>query len=146
MQMYSQIIGPSGPILLFRMERILLVIKPILGGLCLILRSLLFHLLPLNHFPLGIFSCFNLQIHSIMKRLLEIPFGNLPCKRSTTTSSRTRIGIQFPCLLEVILSYADGSTRPREQWMDILADTKPGLFPKEFSRCMASTMMRPSFQ
>jgi hypothetical protein len=49
-----------------------------------------------------------------------------------------------PLPLEGNLSGADGSIGPRAQQMDILADTKPGLFPKAFSRCMALTMMRPS--
>jgi hypothetical protein len=47
----------------------------------------------------GIFSWFSLQIHSPMARLLEIPFGNPPCRRSTTPSLRTRLGIWFPFLL-----------------------------------------------
>jgi hypothetical protein len=146
MQLQSQSRGPSGHILLFRMQGISLVIQPILGGLDLISRSLLLHSLPLNHFPPGIFSWFSLQIHSLMARLLEIPFGNPPCRRSTTPSSRTRLGIWFPFLLGGNLSDADGSTGPRAQWMDILADTKPGLFPKAFSRFMVLTMMRPSLQ
>jgi hypothetical protein len=99
MQLQSQSRGPSGHKLLFRMQGISLVIQPILGGLDLILRSLLLHSLPLNHFPPGIFSWFSLQIHSLMARLLEIPFGNPPCRRSTTPSSRTRLGIWFPFLL-----------------------------------------------
>jgi hypothetical protein len=33
---------------------------------------------------------FLVQIHSLMERLLEIPFGNLPCRGSTIPSSRTR--------------------------------------------------------
>jgi hypothetical protein len=77
MQLQSQSRGPSGHILLFRMQGISLVIQPILGGLDLILRSLLLHSLPLNHFLPGIFSWFSFQIHSLMARLLEIPFGNL---------------------------------------------------------------------
>jgi hypothetical protein len=48
-----------------------------------------------------------------MMRLLEIRFGNLPCRRSTTPSSRTRIGIWFPFLLGGNLSEADGSIVPR---------------------------------
>jgi hypothetical protein len=79
-----------------------------------------------------------------MARLLEIPFENPPFKRSTTLSSRTGLGIWFPFLLEGKFSYADGSTGQREQWMDRLADTNLGLFPKAFSRCMALTMIRPS--
>jgi hypothetical protein len=35
-----------------------------------------------------------------MVRLLEIPFGNPPCRRTTTPSSRTKLGIWFPFLLE----------------------------------------------
>jgi hypothetical protein len=61
--MQSQRRGPSGHRLLFRMQGTLLVIQSILGGLDLILRSLLLHSLPLNHFPPGIFSWFILQIH-----------------------------------------------------------------------------------
>jgi hypothetical protein len=144
--MQSQRRGPSGHRLLFRMQGILLVIQPILGGLDLISRSLLFHSLPLNHFHPCIFSWFSLQIHSLMARLLEIPFGNLPCRRSTTPCSTTRLGIWFPFLLEGKLSYADGSTGSRAQQMDKLADTKPGLLPKAFSGSMALTMMRPSLQ
>jgi hypothetical protein len=128
------------------MQGISLVIQPILGGLDLISRILLLHSVPLNHFPPGIFSWFSLQIHSIMARLLEIPFGNFPCRRSTTPSSRTKLGIWFPFLLGGNLSDADGSIGPRAQQMDRLADTKPGLFPKAFSRCMVLTMMRPSLQ
>jgi hypothetical protein len=136
----------SGHKLLFRMQGISLVIQPILGGLDLISRSLLLHSLPLNHCPLGIFSWFSLQIHNLMARLLEIPFGNLPCRRSTTPSSRTKLGIWFPFLLGGNLSDADGSTGPRAQRMVRLADTKPGLSPKAFSKCMVLTMMRPSLQ
>jgi hypothetical protein len=146
MQLQSQSRGPSGHRLLFRMQGISLVIQPILGGLDLILRSLLLHSLPLNHCLPGIFSWFSLQIHSLMVRLLEIPFGNLPCRRSTTPSSRTRLGIWFPFLLGGNLSDADGSTGPRVQWMDRSVDTKPGLSPKAFSRFMVLTMMRPSLQ
>jgi hypothetical protein len=87
MQLQIQSRGPSGHILFFRMQEILLVIQPILGGLNLILRSLLWNSLPLNHFPPSIFSWFSIQIQSLMVRLLEIPFRNLPCRRSTTTSS-----------------------------------------------------------
>jgi hypothetical protein len=76
--------------------------------------------------PPRIFSWFSLQIHSPMARLLEIPFGNPPCRRSTTPSSRTRLGIWFPFLQEGNLSGADGSTGPRAQRMDMLADTNPG--------------------
>jgi hypothetical protein len=107
-------------------------------------RSLLLHSLPLNHFPLGMFSWFSLQIHNLMVRLLEIPFGNPPCKRSTTPSSRTRLGIWFPFLLGGNLSDADVSTEPKVQRMESLVDTKPGLFPKAFNRFMVLTMMRPS--
>jgi hypothetical protein len=128
------------------MQGISLVIQMILGGIDLISRSLLLHSLPLNHCPPWIFSWFSPQIHSLMTRLLEIPFGNLPCRRSTTPSSRTRLGIWFPFLLGGNLSDADGSTGPREQRMEKLADTNPSLFPKAFSRCMALTMMRPSLQ
>jgi hypothetical protein len=109
----------------------------------MILRSLLLHSLPLNHFPLGIFSWFSLQIHGLIVRLLEIPFGNPPCRRSTNPSSRTRLGIWFPFLLGGNLSDADGSTGPRVQWMDKSTDTNPGLSPKAFSRFMVLTMMRP---
>jgi hypothetical protein len=128
------------------MQGILLVIQLILGGLDLISRSLFLHSLPLNHCHPNIFSWFSIQIHSLMARLLEIPFGNPPWRRSTTPSSRTRLGIWFPFLLEENLLGADGSTGPRVQWMDRLADTKPGLLPKDFSRCMALTMMRPLLQ
>jgi hypothetical protein len=48
-----------------------------------------------------------------MARLPEIPFGNPPCRRSTTPSSRTRLGIWFPFPQEGNLLGADGSTRPR---------------------------------
>jgi hypothetical protein len=75
--------------------------------------------------PPSIFSWFNLQIHSPMVRLLEIPFGNLPCKRSTTPSLRTRLGIWFPFLQEGNLSGVDGSIGPRVQQMNKLADTNP---------------------
>jgi hypothetical protein len=69
-----------------------------------------------------------------MVRLLEIPFGNHPFRRSTTPSSRTRLGIWFSFLLGVNLSDAYGSTRPRVQQMERLSYTKPGLFPNEFGR------------
>jgi hypothetical protein len=146
MQLQSQSRGPSGHRLLFRMQGISLVIQPILGGLDMISRSLMLHSLPLNHCPLGIFYSFSLQIHSLMERLLEIPFGNLPCRRTTTPSSRTRLGIWFPLLLGRNLSDADGSTGPRAQRMDRLEDTKLGLLPKAFNRCMVLTMMTPSLQ
>jgi hypothetical protein len=146
MQLQSQRRGPSGHKLLFRMQGISLVIQPILGGLYLISRSLLLHSLPLNHFLPGIFFWFSLQIHSLMARLLEIPFGNPPCRRSTTPSSRTRLGIWFPFLLGGNLSYADGSIGPRAQQIDRSTDTKPGSSPKAFSRFMVLTMMRLSLQ
>jgi hypothetical protein len=146
MQSQSQSRGPSGHRLLFMMQGISLVFQPILGGLDLISKSLLLHSLPLNHCLPGIFSWFSLQIHSLMARLLEIPFGNPPCRRSTTPSSRTRLGIWFPFLLGGNLSDANESTRPRAQQMDRSADTKPGLSPKAFSRFMVLTMMRPSLQ
>jgi hypothetical protein len=138
--------GPSGHRLLFRMQGISLVIQSILGGLNLILRSLFLHSLPLNHCPPGIFSWFSIQIQSHMERLLETPFGNLPCRRSTTPSSRTRIGIYFPFLKGGNLSDADGSTRPRVQQMDRSVDTKPRLSPKALNRFMVLTVMRPSLQ
>jgi hypothetical protein len=128
------------------MQGISLVIQPILGGLNMISRSLLLLLLPLNHCLLGIFSWFSLHIHILMARLLEIPFGNPPCRRSTTPSSRTKLGIWFPFLLGGNFSDVDGSIGPRVQWMDKLADTKPGLLPKAFNRFMVLTMMRPSLQ
>jgi hypothetical protein len=128
------------------MQGILLVIQMIVGGLNLISRSLLFHSLPLNHFPLGIFSWFNLQIHGLMARLLEIPFGNPPCRRIKTPSSRTKLWIWLPFLLVGNFSDANGSIGPRAQRMDILADTKLDLLPKAFNRCMVLTMMRPSLQ
>jgi hypothetical protein len=144
MQLQSQSRGPSGHRLLFRLQGISLVIQLTLGGIDLIYRSLLLHSLPLNHFPPIIFSWFSIQIHSLMAWLLEISFGNPPCRRNTTPSLRTRLGIWFPFLLGGNLSDADGSTEPRAQWMDRLADTKPGLLPKAFSRFMVLTMMRPS--
>ena len=144
MQLQSQSRGPSGHRLLFRMQGISLVIQPILGGLNLISRNLLLHSLPLNHWLRGIFSCFSLQIHSIMARLLEIPFGNLPCRRSTTPSSRTRLGIWFPFLLGLNLLDAYGSTRPRMYQMEKLTNINPGLSPKDFNRFMVLTMMKPS--
>jgi hypothetical protein len=128
------------------MQGILLVIQPIREGLDLILRILLFHSLPLNHFHPGIFSRFSLHIHSLMERLLETPFRNPPCRKSTTPSSGTRLGIWFPSLLEGNLSGEDGPTRPRVQRIDRLADTNLGLFPKAFSRCMELNMMRFSLQ
>jgi hypothetical protein len=128
------------------MQGISLVIQPILRGLNLISRSLLLHSLPLNHFPPGISSWFSLQIHNLVARLLEIPFGNPPCRRRTTPSSRTRPRIWFPFLMGGNLSDADGSTRPRAQRMDKLAHTKLGLSRKAFSRCMVLTMMRPSLE
>jgi hypothetical protein len=146
MQLYSQRRGPSGNRLLFRMQGISLVIQPILGGLDLMSRNLLLYSLPLNHFPLGIFYWFSIQIHSLMVRLLEIHFGNLPCRRSTTPSSRTELGIWFPFLLAGKISDASGSTGPRAQWMDTLAYTKPILLPKDFSKCMVLTIMRPSLE
>jgi hypothetical protein len=146
MQLQIQSKGPSGHKLLFRMQGISLVIQPILGGLDLISKSLLLHSLPLNHFLLGIFSWFSLQIHSLMVRLLEIPFGNMPCRRSTTPSSRTRLGIWFPFPLGGNLSYSYGSTGPRAQKMDRSVDTKLGFSPKAFNRFMVLTMMRPSLQ
>jgi hypothetical protein len=146
MQLKSKSRGLSGQRLLFRMQGISLVIQPLLGGLGLISSSLLFHSLPLNHFPLGIFSWFSLQIHSLMARLLEIRFGNPPCRRSTTPSSRTRLGIWFLFLMGGKFLDADGSTGPRAQRMDRLADTKKGLSPKAFNRFMVLTMMRPLLQ
>jgi hypothetical protein len=146
MQLQSQSRGPSGHKLLFRMQGISLVIQPILGGLDLISRSLLLHSLPLNHCLPSIFSWFSLQIHSLMVRLLEILFGNPPCRRITTPSSRTRLEIWFPFLLGRNLSNTDESTGPRVQLMDRSADTKLGLSPKAFSRFMVLTMMRPSLQ
>jgi hypothetical protein len=146
MQLQSQSRGPSGHRLVFKIQGISLVIQPILGGLDLISRSLLLHSLPLNHYLLGIFSWFILQVHSLMVRLLEIPFGNPPCRRSTTPSSRTILGIWFPFLLGGNLSDVDGSIGPRVQQMDKSADTNPGLSPKAFSRFMVLTMMRPSLQ
>jgi hypothetical protein len=146
MQLQSQRRGPSGHRLLFRMHWISLVIQLILGGLDLISRSHMLNSLPLNHFPPGIFSWFSLQNHSLMERLLEIPFGNLPCRRSTTPSLRTILGIWFPFLMGGKLLEADGSIGPRVQQMDILADTKSGLSPKAFSRFMVLTVMRPSLQ
>jgi hypothetical protein len=73
---------------------------------------------------ISIFSWFNVHIHSPMVRLLEIPFGNIPWRRSKTPSSRTRLGIWLPFLQEGNLSGEDGSTGPRVQWMDRLADKK----------------------
>jgi hypothetical protein len=69
-----------------------------------------------------------------MARLLEIPFGNPPCRRSTTPSSRTRLGIWFPFLLGGNLSDVDGSTGPRAQWMDRLARYKDRLVSKGFQQ------------
>jgi hypothetical protein len=126
------------------MQGILLVIQLILGGLDLISRSLLLHSLPLNHFPPSIFSWFSLQIHSLMARLLEIPFGNPPCRRSTNISFRTVLWIWFPFLPGGKFSDADGSTGPRVQWMDRLVDTKLDLLSKAFNRCIVLTMMIPS--
>ena len=146
MKLQSHNGDPSGHKLVFRMHGISLVIQPIQGCLNLISRSLMFHSLPLNHFPPRIFSWFSLQIHSIMARLLEIHFGNPPCRRSKPPSSRTRLGIWFPFLLGGNLSDADGSTGPRAHRMDRSADTKLGLLPKSFNRCMSLTMMRPSLQ
>jgi hypothetical protein len=128
------------------MKVISLVIQPILGGLDLILRSLLLHSLPLNHCLPSIFSWFNLHIQSLMARLLEIPFGNPPCRRSTNPSSRTRLGIWLPFLLGGNFLDAYESTGPRAQWMDRSTDTNPGLSPKDFNRFMVLTMMRPSLQ
>jgi hypothetical protein len=134
MQMQSQRRGPSGPRLLFRMQGILLGIQLILGGLDLILRSLLLHSLPLNRCHPGIFSWFSLQIHSLMARLLEIPFGNPPCRRSTTPSLRTRLGIWFPFLQEGNLSGADGSTGPRVQADGQVSRYKSRLVSKGFQQ------------
>jgi hypothetical protein len=145
-QLESQSRGPSRHRLLFRIQGISLVIQPILGGINLISRRILFQSLPLNNFPPGIISWFSLQIHIIMASLLEIPLGNPPCRRSTTPSSRSKLGIWFPFLLGGNLSYADGSIGPRVKWMGRLADTKLGLLPKAFSRCMVLTMMIPSLQ
>ena len=146
MQLQSESRGPTGHILLFRMHGISLVIEAILGGADIILRSLLLHSLLLDHFHPYIFSWFSLQIHIIMARLLEIPFGNQPRRSITTPSSRTKLRIWFPFLLGGNLSDVDGSTGPRAQRMDILADTKPRLVPKAFSGCMVLTMMRPSLE
>jgi hypothetical protein len=126
------------------MKGISFLIHSILGGIDMISRSLMLHSFPLNHFPPRIFSWFILQIHSLMARWMEIHFENLPCRRSTTPSPRTRLGIYFPFLQGGNLSNAYGSTGPRVQWMEILANTNPGLLTKDFSRCMALTMMRPS--
>jgi hypothetical protein len=146
MQLQSQSRGPSGHKVLFNMQGLSLVIQLILGGLDLISRSPLLHSLPLNHCLPGIFSWFIIHIHSLMARLLEIHFGNLPCRRSTTPSSRTKLGIWFPFLLGGNLSNEDGSTGRRAQWMDRSADTNPGLSLKAFSRFMVLTMMIPSLQ
>jgi hypothetical protein len=81
-----------------------------------------------------------------MARLLEIPFGNPPCRRITTPSSKTKLGIWFPFLLRGNFSDADGSTGPRVHQMDRLADKKMGLFPKAFIGFMVLTMMRPFLQ
>jgi hypothetical protein len=146
MQLQSKRRGPSGHRLLFRMHGISLVIEAILGGIDIILRSLLLHSLPLDHFHPYIFSWFSLQIHSIMVKLLEIRFGNQPRRSITTPSLRTKLRIWFPFLLGGNLSDVDGSTRPRAQRMDILVDTKPRLVPKAFSKCIVLTMMRPSLE
>jgi hypothetical protein len=146
MQLQSESRGPTGHRLLFRMHGISLVIEAILGGADIILRSLLLHSLLLDHFHPYIFSWFSLQIHIIMARLLEIPFGNQPRRSITTPSSRTKLRIWFPFLLGGNFSDVDGSTGPRAQRMDILADTKPRLVPKAFSRCMVLTMVRPSLE
>jgi hypothetical protein len=110
MKLQSQSRGLSGHILVFMMQGFLLVIQSILGGIDLIYRSLMLHSLPLNHFHTEIFSFFSLQIHILMVRPLEIHFGNPPCRRSTTPSLRTRLGIWFPFLLGGNLSYVDGYT------------------------------------
>jgi hypothetical protein len=128
----SQFRAIEAQVLLFRMQGISLVIQLILGGHNLISRSLLLHSLQLNHFPRGIFSWFSLQIHNLMTRLLEIPFGNMLCRRITT-----------PFLLGGNLSDGNGSTGPRAQRMNILEDTNLGLSPKAFSRFMVLNMMRP---
>jgi hypothetical protein len=54
------------------------------------------------------------------------PFGNQPCRRSTTPSSRTKIGICFPFLQEGNFLGENGSIGPRAQQMDRLADKKLG--------------------
>jgi hypothetical protein len=61
-----------------------------------------------------------------MARLLGISFGNPPCRRSTTPSSRTHLRIWFPFLQEGDLSGADGSIGLRVQEMDMLAYIKLG--------------------
>jgi hypothetical protein len=74
------------------------------------------------------------------------PFLESANRRSTTPSSRTRLGIWFPFLLGGNFSNADGSIGPRVQQMDRSTDTKLGLSPKAFNRFMVLTMMRPFLQ
>jgi hypothetical protein len=67
---------------------------------------------------------FILQTYRPMARLQGIPFGKQPCRRSTTPSSRTRIGIWFFFLQEGIFLDVDGSTGIRAQQTDRLADRR----------------------
>jgi hypothetical protein len=108
------------------MHGIFFGIKLILGGLDLILRSLLLYSPQLENFHSRIVSWFTLQIHSLMARLMEISFGNPSWRRRKTPSLRTKLGIQFPFLLERNFSGENGYKRPRVKWMDRLADRNPG--------------------
>jgi hypothetical protein len=114
------------------MQGILLVIQHILGGIDIILRSLLLDSLPLNHFPPDIFCWFSIQIHSLMARLLEIPFGIRHAGGVQLPPRELRLGIWFPFLLEGNLLDEYGSKGPREKWMDRLEDTKSRLVSKGF--------------
>jgi hypothetical protein len=97
-----------------------------LGGLAQSLLSLLLPSLPLNQCHPNIVIWFSLLIHSLMLRLLGIPLGSPPWRRSITPSSRTRPGIWSPFLQEGNLSDANGSTRPRVLQMGKSVDRKPG--------------------
>jgi hypothetical protein len=99
-KMRSQCRGPSGHIPLFRMQEILLGIQLISGGIDLSLRSLLVYSQPLSPCFLCIVMWLSIQTHRPMVRLQGIPFGKQPCRRSTTPSLRTRLGIWFHFLQE----------------------------------------------
>lgn len=95
-------------------------------GLAQSLLSLLSPSLLLNQCHPRIVIWFSFLIRSLVLRLLGIPLGNLPWRRSITPSSRTRPRIWSPFLQEGNLSDANGSTGPRILQMSKSLDRKPG--------------------
>jgi hypothetical protein len=74
------------------------------------------------------------------------PFWESAMQEEYKSLLENRTWIRFPFLLRGNLSDAYGSPGPRAHRMDILTDTKLGLFPKAFNNFMVLTMMRPSLQ